>query len=262
MRGNGVKVKETKLNQIAVRLDDITPDMNWENFYKFKEILDKHNIKPLMGVVPDNKDKSIGINPKREDFFPYMKELESKGWVIAQHGYQHSYKNHNGGIFPLNLDSEFTGESFQTQMDCIEKGKHILESEGINPIVYMAPSHSYDKITIKVLKQLGFRYITDGFGTTPYERGGICFLPIAFSCNNALTKKHGITTLVFHTNTMTDKDRERWEQQFTKHQEKLINFNELLKYPAKERNFFGNMIEYIMARSKFYLVRLLSRVKR
>lgn len=255
-------MKETKGSKIAVRLDDITPDMDWDNFYKFKEILDKHNIRPLIGVVPDNKDKTIGSNPKREDFFSYIKELEAQGWVIAQHGYQHRYKNHNGGIFPLNADSEFTGESHQTQMNYLKQGKDMLESEGINPIVYMAPSHSYDKTTIKVLKQLGFVYVTDGFGSVPYKRWGICFLPIAFSCKSAFTKKSGRSTLVFHTNTMKESDLERWEQLFSKHKEMLVNFKELLSYPAKERNFLGNVIEYIMAKSKFYLVRLLSRVKR
>ena len=28
--------------KIAVRLDDITPDMDWERFYVFKALLDKY----------------------------------------------------------------------------------------------------------------------------------------------------------------------------------------------------------------------------
>ena len=39
--------------KIAVRMDDITPDMDWEKFEAFKTILDKYNIKPLLGIVPD-----------------------------------------------------------------------------------------------------------------------------------------------------------------------------------------------------------------
>ena len=37
---------------ITVRLDDITPDMDWERFYKFKALLDQYQVKPLIGVVP------------------------------------------------------------------------------------------------------------------------------------------------------------------------------------------------------------------
>ena len=45
--------------KIAVRLDDITPDMDWERFYRFKALLDKYQIRPLIGVVPDNRDENL-----------------------------------------------------------------------------------------------------------------------------------------------------------------------------------------------------------
>ena len=45
--------------KIAVRMDDITPDMDWEKFLAFKEILDTFGIKPLIGVVPDNRDENL-----------------------------------------------------------------------------------------------------------------------------------------------------------------------------------------------------------
>ena len=54
--------------KITIRMDDITPDMDFEKFTRFKTILDKHGIKPLIGVVPDNKDKKLQKNPPRADF--------------------------------------------------------------------------------------------------------------------------------------------------------------------------------------------------
>ena len=48
--------------QIAIRLDDITPDMDWERFLAFKEILDGCGIKPLIGVVPDNRDENLHLS--------------------------------------------------------------------------------------------------------------------------------------------------------------------------------------------------------
>ena len=47
---------------ITVRLDDITPDMDWERFYKFKALLDQYQVKPLIGVVPDNRDELLKGN--------------------------------------------------------------------------------------------------------------------------------------------------------------------------------------------------------
>ena len=44
---------------ITVRLDDITPDMDWERFYKFKALLDQHQVKQLLGVVPANRDELL-----------------------------------------------------------------------------------------------------------------------------------------------------------------------------------------------------------
>ena len=43
--------------KIAVRLDDITPDMDWEGFLRFKALLDRYQVKPLIGVIPQNRDE-------------------------------------------------------------------------------------------------------------------------------------------------------------------------------------------------------------
>lgn len=250
-------MKESKHVKIAVRLDDITADMDWDKFYKFKAVLDKHQIKPLLGVVPDNQDKTIGFNPKKEDFFLYIKELGADGWTIAQHGYQHVYSNHKGGIFPLNKNSEFTGESYGVQSGKIQKGKEILQKQGIYSTIYMSPAHSYDYNTIRALLDLGFTHITDGFGKTLYRRRGMIFLPIAFHSKNTLKRKEGVTTLVFHTNTMNDDNIANWDKVFGQQEKHLINYQQLLNYPAENRRYLDNLKEHFMAICKYILVRIL-----
>ena len=62
---------------ITVRLDDITPDMDWERFYKFKALLDQYQVKPLIGVVPDNRDELLkGSGSKRVLWFDFLKMKE------------------------------------------------------------------------------------------------------------------------------------------------------------------------------------------
>ena len=51
--------------KVAVRLDDITPDMDWERFLKFKELLDRYQVKPLIGVVPENRDENLKSGYKK-----------------------------------------------------------------------------------------------------------------------------------------------------------------------------------------------------
>ena len=52
---------------ITIRLDDITPDMDWKKFNRFKAILDDNGIKPLIGVVPDCKDSKLALNEPKEE---------------------------------------------------------------------------------------------------------------------------------------------------------------------------------------------------
>ena len=42
--------------KIAVRMDDITPDMNWENFRFFLKLFEEAGITPLLGSVPESRD--------------------------------------------------------------------------------------------------------------------------------------------------------------------------------------------------------------
>ena len=41
-----------------VRIDDVCENMNWEMMDRCEKLLDQHNIKPLLGVIPFNRDKN------------------------------------------------------------------------------------------------------------------------------------------------------------------------------------------------------------
>ena len=141
--------------RITVRLDDITPDMDWERFYRFKALLDKYQIKPLIGVVPDNRDENLRAKAQGapEDFWACIRQLRDQGWQIAMHGFRHIYATKKGGLFPLNDFSEFAGLPFEEQRRMLLEGKRILEEGGIRTELFMAPAHSYDGNTIRALKQ-------------------------------------------------------------------------------------------------------------
>ena len=254
--------------KIAIRLDDISKDMNWDNFFRAKEILDKHNIKPLIGVIPDNKDEMLfnfasqaPIPKEGEDadaFFAYIRELASKGWVVAMHGNRHIYSTGVYGLFPLNDFSEFAGLPYVDQYESLKRGVKILAGHKITTDIFMAPAHSFDKNTLKALKELGFKFVTDGFGVEPYKDYGMTFLPISLKRSSTIKAckqgREGFSTFVYHTNAMNDGDFDNLSMLLEKYD--CISYSQLLYAPSHERAIIERFQEYFLAVAKHFLVNM------
>lgn len=245
--------------KIAVRLDDITPDMDYEKFYRMKQLLDTYQIKPLIGVVPFNEDKNLMRNPKREDFAEFLQGLIGEGYVAALHGYQHLYSSNKGGIFPLNHFSEYVGIPFEKQDEMIASGKKRLQEWGVETDIFMAPAHTFDGNTLKALKKNGFRYVTDGFGKQPYKRKGLVFLPIAIKQSDCNKQSNNYTTIVFHTNTMEEQEFGKYQKMFEENKEHFISYADYMNLEPCNRTILGHIWEYGMATMKHVLVRLRAR---
>lgn len=246
--------------KIAVRMDDITPDMNWDNFIFFLNLFEQTGIAPLLGIVPDNRDKSLTCEAAHDDFYNIMKSLENKGFILSMHGYHHVYTTKHGGMFPLNRQSEFAGLSFEKQREILKSGREKLKQNGIDTDIFMAPAHSYDKNTLRALKEVGFTRITDGFGKMPYIYRGLTFYPISFMMSRSLRQKNGATTLVLHANTVTEADKERYTKIFREYGKNMISYSEYLKMEPVTRTVFGRALEYLLAKCKYLLVRLKKRI--
>ena len=240
--------------KIAVRMDDITPDMDWEKFGAFKKILDQYGIKPLLGIVPDCRDSHLHKNEEAEDFWTQMKALQADGWVLAMHGYRHLYGTRCGGMFPLNHFSEFAGFSYTKQKAMIAAGRDILKENGIETDIFMAPAHSYDGKTLKALRENGFTKMTDGFGKNPYIWRGITFYPISMIMSKSLQESEGTTTMVVHVNEVSPEGMENYAKVFEKHKEQFISYGEYLTMTPKKQNIFGRISEYLLAGAKHYMV--------
>ena len=65
---------------ILIRFDDIAPNMNWKMMDKCENLLNQYKIKPVLGVIPNNKDKDLLIYPKRDDFWNTVKKWKSNNW--------------------------------------------------------------------------------------------------------------------------------------------------------------------------------------
>lgn len=252
--------------KIAVRLDDITPDMDWERFLKCKAILDRYQVKPLIGVVPDNRDDMLKGKTKEsralakeampggeKDFGAYVQQLQKEGWAVSMHGYRHIYSTKKGGLFPLNDFSEFAGIPYEEQKRMLSEGRRILKEKGIGTEMFMAPAHSYDRNTLRALKETGFTALTDGFGSRPYRYRGLTFYPISFHLSRTLKKKKGFSTMVIHTQTATDADLERYERWFSNPDIAWISWQEYIEQAPAARHLPGRLLEFCMAKGKFLI---------
>lgn len=243
--------------KIAVRLDDITPDMDWERFMDFKALLDRYGIKPLIGVIPDNQDTSISTGETgHPEFWNFIKELQKEGWVVAMHGWCHIYTTKKGGMFPLNKFSEFAGVSYEQQETMLRMGKSLLKKKGIETKIFMAPAHSYDANTLRALKNTGFTAVTDGFGKNPYRWKSLIFYPISFKLSSTLRKKKGFSTMVVHAGTVSREELPKYEKYFQQEGAVWISFGEYMMQPAGNRMIFGRIKEYFMAKGKYLIAQI------
>jgi predicted deacetylase len=189
-----------------IRLDDITPTMDWERFDAILALLLRKRVKPLLGIVPDNRDPKLCIRPERHSFWEEMRSLQESGAVeFAQHGYQHLLTPCPGSQiigprYGIKEMSEFAGRSFNEQLSKVRVGQALLEARGITTRYWMAPNHSFDHNTLKALQLCGFTALTDGVSLTPFTTNGLVFIPQQLWRPQWMP--YGVITICLHTNEM------------------------------------------------------------
>ncbi len=230
--------------ECMIRLDDITPDMNMERFHRVKEVLDKYQICPLIGVVPQNRDETLHKVENDAEFWNLVKELQNCGWKVAQHGTYHVYETSDSGLLGINPFSEFAGLSYDIQLEKIQTGKKILEDNGIATDIFMAPGHTFDNNTLKALVECGFKVVTDGLYKKPYYEKGLLFVPCRL---RGFKKPDGIDTVCLHTNLMDEQDVKALETFCRNNREVIVDFD-AMRYRefAAQRTFAVRMSEKIV----------------
>ena len=163
--------------KIVFRMDDICPQMDHGRFDRVRQIFDRYDVKPIIGVVPECKDPLLNVDKEDPHFWEMIKQSQQSGWTIAMHGCFHEYVTKENGLLSHSRSSEFAGLSYEEQYRKLEYGRDKLKEYGIETDVFMAPSHSFDKTTIRALKDLGFRCVTDGLTARPYTYMGMLFVP-------------------------------------------------------------------------------------
>ena len=213
---------------ILIRLDDIAENMNWYLMEKSELLFEKYGIKPILGVIPNNKDNELLSYSKKNNFWEHVRNWRDKGWEIAMHGYTHVYDKicKNEDYFNYGGGSEFCGHTLETQISRIKNGLQKFKSEKIKIRSFFAPNHTYDKNTFIALKNFRINEVIDGYGLMPYIENDIKFIPQLFYKVFALP--FGIQTLQIHLNYWEQKDFDNFEKFIKKHSNKIITYDQAI----------------------------------
>lgn len=228
------------MSKYILRLDDAAERMDITKWNRVEILLDKYNIKPLVGVIPNCKDPMMKEYPIDPSFWNKVNEWEDKGWIIALHGYNHVYCTSEGGINPVNSRSEFAGVPLEQQKEKIREGVKIFRKNGQNPQVFFAPSHTFDENTIKALKEeSNIRIISDTVANKSYQQYGMTFVPQQSGKVRKLS--FHLVTFCYHPNTMEEADFFLLERFLIKNNKRFINFP--IKQSLRKMSIYDRLLK-------------------
>ena len=206
-----------------IRLDDASDYMDVAKWAKMQEILDANDVKPLVGVIPLNRDPMLTEKfQKNPDFWTLAKNWQESGWRIALHGFEHVYSTNSGGINPVHKMSEFAGHTLSEQRRKIREGLAFLREKGLEPDIFFAPSHTFDENTLEALRQESdIRIISDTIANDVYCRNGFTFIPQQSGWVRELPFR--LTTICLHPNFTSDAEFQQIEAFITAHSGQFID---------------------------------------
>ena len=228
---------------LLIRFDDVAENMNWNLMDKCEKLFLDYNIKPVIGVIPNNKDHELLSFPHRKNFWDKVRFWQSKNWIIAIHGYNHLYDKvtNKKDFFKHGGNSEFFGHSLEAQIDKLKKSIEIFSKNKIKVRCFFAPNHTYDKNTFLALKSVGINEVIDGYGLIPYEYANIKFIPQLFY--KPIFLPFGIQSTQIHLNTWNIEDFNNFENFIKKNAKKIIDYEYALS--RLSNNFTYKVLNFL-----------------
>lgn len=185
-----------------LRFDDLCPTLARQNWGRFRALVQEYGIRPILAVVPDNRDENLNHGPADPGFWEEMGAMEADGAAIGLHGYRHVCASRGRSLVPGHPETEFAGVSYETQKEWIRAGLGILRGRGLSPRIWVAPRHGMDEATVRALREEGIGVVSDGFARVPFRRLGVTWIPQQIWAPVEMRK--GVWTICLHSNTATD----------------------------------------------------------
>ena len=240
---NSIKKIASKYTGLLIRMDDISENMNWSLMDKCESLFDKYKIKPLLGIIPINKDPELLKYPYNSKFWDRVTDWKNKGWEITMHGLNHLYtqkSNDKKDIFNYGGNSEFYGLEYLDQLSKIQSGLIEFKKRNLKIRSFFAPNHIYDENTLKALKASEIKIVIDGYGLFPYFKDEILFVPQLFY--KEIILPFGIQSTQMHINYWKEQDFVNFENLINKINKKVITLDYIIN--ISNPNIFQSVVNY------------------
>jgi len=209
-----------------LRFDDLCPTLRRESWQRYRELIAEFGLRPILAVVPENRDLELSISPADTGFWNQMRDLESAGACVALHGYRHLCVSTGRSLLGFHSSSEFAGVSPETQRAWIGAGLNILRSHNLRPRIFVAPRHGFDTATLQALRAEGIGLLSDGFARTIFLRGGVTWIPQQLW--RPVVQPRGLWTICIHPNTSSNEEIENLRAFLRAHAAQFSSVDRLL----------------------------------
>jgi len=246
-------------SRYIIRLDDASYNSKISKWKRIESILSSYDIKPIVAVIPKNKDLNISFSEKNPSFWKIVKRWQDMNWCIGMHGYEHVLHKikRNQSIFPFHERSEFSGLPKKIQKNKIKESLKIFERNKIYPMVWVAPAHTFDKNTISVIKEITqIKIVSDGIALDSYSQDDLSFLPQQLWSYKK--RPFGLWTICLHPDNMDSNQFEELEKSILSNRKKFISIDEVI-FKEKTKNLFDKLYSFFFWR-KYLIKELIKRL--
>jgi len=227
---------------VVFRYDDYSTLSQTDLETKLIDLFQKYKVSCTFGIIPYVASDDVHspclqeVIPLSEEKVYIVKTAMGAGIVEpALHGYSHQTIRDckKGGC------TEFSGLSYEKQMEKIKKGKEFLEEKLDTKIsIFIPPWNSYDTNTLYCLEKLGFNCISAGLHGVQDENLHLKFLPATVSISelqqaiNSVRQSsisQPLIIVLFHGYDFIEGDNERGK--FT-----YLEFSNLLSWITSQKD--------------------------
>ena len=186
-----------------IRLDDACDTMDHVRWASLENVLDRYSVKPIVAVVPDNRDPSLAVSARDASFWDKVRAWAAKGWTIAMHGHTHAMAPTDSPLLvPFYQRSEFAGLTLEQQSRKIRAAWELFAANSVVPTVWVAPAHSFDAVTLEALRnETPIRVVSDGIAFNTYCEHGFQWIPQQLW--GLAPHSWGLWTVCLHPNGMS-----------------------------------------------------------
>lgn len=189
-----------------IRLDDACPTMDRRRWALLEQVLDAHAIRPIVAVVPDNRDPTLAVDSPDDCFWDKARAWQAKGWTLAMHGHTHvMHATRHPILVPYYARSEFAGLGLDAQTAKIRAAWRQFLAQGIEPRIWVGPAHSFDTTTLVALREeTSIRVVSDGIALDAYFQHGFHWIPQQLW--RMVARSSGLWTVCLHPNQLSESE--------------------------------------------------------